>query len=79
MARKPHALRKILAANVRRAAEERELPLNTLADLAGVSRSHLYALLAGERAATIDWIAKIAEVLGVEPADLLRPPVARRA
>ncbi len=65
-------LRKVLAANIRRTAEKRQLALNHLADRAMVSRSQLYDVLAGNKAPSIDWIAKISEPLGVEPWELLR-------
>ena len=44
----------------------------TLADFAGASRAHLFAFLKGERDITLGWLEKIAGVLEVDPADLLR-------
>jgi transcriptional regulator with XRE-family HTH domain len=66
------SLRRVLASNIRRRADERGIALNAVADFANVSRSHLHAVLAGERSATIDWIEKIADVLQVEPWELLK-------
>jgi DNA-binding phage protein len=44
-----------------------------VADRAGVGRAHLYDVLAGRSSPSLTWIVKIAEVLGVEPAELLMP------
>lgn len=61
----------IIAKNIRALAEEREMSLDSLADFAGVSRRQLYSFLSGEKDATIGWLEKIADALGVELADLL--------
>jgi transcriptional regulator with XRE-family HTH domain len=66
-------LHQVVAQNLRRVAQARGLPLNTLADLAGVSHSQLYALLAGRKSVTLEWLAKVADALEVEPWELLRP------
>lgn len=68
--RKP-TIREVLAANIRREALARGVGLNALADLAGVSRSGLYSVLAEETAATVDWVEKVAGALGVGEAQLL--------
>jgi transcriptional regulator with XRE-family HTH domain len=67
------SLRRVLAANIRRRAHERGIALNTIADFADVSRSHLHAVLGAKRSATVDWIEKVAVVLNVEPWELLKP------
>ena len=69
--RKP-TIREVLATNIRREALARGVGLNALADLAGVSRSGLYSVLAEETAATVDWVEKVAGALGVEVARLVR-------
>lgn len=69
----PPALRRLLAANLRAFAAERPIALNTLADLAGVSRAQLYAVLAKKTAPSTDWLAKVASALDVEPWQLLAP------
>ena len=66
-------LRETLAANIRKAAERKGMSLNALADFADVSRSQLYDVLGSNKAATVDWIAKVADVLDVEPWELLKP------
>jgi transcriptional regulator with XRE-family HTH domain len=72
-------IRARVAMRIREIARRRKLPLNDLATSAGVSRSHLYALLAGQRAATTDVLTKIAIALQVDPHELLRPPRTSRA
>ena len=69
----PAQLRGILARNIRQQAKRRKLGLNSLADFAKVSRSQLYDVLARRKSASVDWIAKVALVLKVEPWRLLEP------
>ena len=64
-------LRAVFAKNVRNAAESRGLSLNSLADFAGVSRAQMYNVLAANSSPSLDWIAKVAKVLEVEPWQLL--------
>ena len=49
------------------------MTINAVADFAGVSRSQLYDLLASRKGVTLDWLAKVAPALGVEPWELLKP------
>lgn len=72
------ALRSLLAKNVRAAAKRKGVALTVLADFAAVSRSQLFAVLALETSPTLDWIAKVATALDVEPWQLLAPRVAKR-
>lgn len=62
-----------VAANIRRLAKARGVGLNVIADLAGVSRSQLFDVLAANTSPTIDWLALVAQALGVEISDLMRP------
>jgi predicted transcriptional regulator len=64
-------LRAVFAKNVRNAAETRGLSLNSLADFAGVSRAQMYNVLAGNSSPSLDWMAKVAKVLELEPWQLL--------
>ena len=64
-------IRSVLAKNIRKYAEEKKMPLNSLADFAGVSRSQLYDVLNENKSATVDWIAKVATALKVDPSKLL--------
>lgn len=67
----PSALRALVARNVRAEAKRKGVALIALADFAAVSRSQLFAVLAKETSPTLDWIAKIASALDVEPWQLL--------
>ena len=67
------SIRAILARNVRAYARKKGIALNSLADFAGVSRSQLFDVLAKRKAASVDWLAKVAKALDVEPHDLLNP------
>lgn len=69
---KSRGIRNTLAHNLRRATEKQGLGVNKLADFAGVSRSQLYDVLGSKKGASVDWIDKVAEVLKMEPWQLLR-------
>ncbi len=67
-------LREVFAANLRRIRHARGISQENLAYDAGVNRTYLSKL---EKAASypgLEIIGKLAEVLGVEPAELLRLP-----
>lgn len=66
-------LRRVLARNLRAVAQRRGLALGAIADFAGVSRSQIYDVVACRKAATVDWIAKVAAALGVGAHRLLDP------
>jgi len=71
-------IREIFARNLRRIRHESGLSQEALANDAGIDRTYISALERGVYSATIDMVAKLASVLQVEPADLLRKPIARR-
>lgn len=71
-------LRALVAKNIRVAARTKGVALNALADFAAVSRSQLFAILASETSPTLDWMAKIATALDVEPWQLLAPRTTKR-
>jgi len=75
----PDEFRARLAIRIRELAKRRKINLVDLADQAGVSRGYLWAVLAGENAATVDYICRLANVLQVDPHELLRPPPKPRA
>lgn len=64
-----------VARNVRQIAERKKLPITVLADLAGVSRAHLFTLLSDKGDVTLGWLSQVATALGVEPAALLKRDV----
>ena len=68
----PEELRARVAQRIRELAKRKGLPLTRLADEAEVSRAHLWTILNGESAVSIDFLAKLAKVLGVDPDELVR-------
>lgn len=69
---------KVVASNLRRLANERGLPIAHLADHAGIGRTTMWRILdANDQGASdprLSTLAALAEALGAEVADLLRPP-----
>ncbi|MCH9687662.1 MAG: helix-turn-helix domain-containing protein [Deltaproteobacteria bacterium] len=60
-------------ARIRERSARRRLTTIQLADRAGVSRSHLFAILAGDSSPSLDFIHRLAEALGCDPHLLLKP------
>jgi transcriptional regulator with XRE-family HTH domain len=71
-------LREVFATNLRRFRHERGLSQDDLAYEAEVSRSYLSQLEKGAFYASLKIVGKLAAVLQVEPAELLRLPVRRK-
>jgi transcriptional regulator with XRE-family HTH domain len=72
-------IRARLATRLREAIELRGLTLLELSRRAEVGRPHLYGVFAGRTAATVDYIARLATALDVDPAALLgTTPITRR-
>ena len=72
-------IRRVFAANLRQRRTAAGLSQEELAHRAEVDRTYISALERGIYSATIDMVAKLAEELGVEPAELLmRSPRPRR-
>ncbi|MCH9685170.1 MAG: helix-turn-helix transcriptional regulator [Deltaproteobacteria bacterium] len=74
----PEELRAVIASQIRGKAKAKKLSVVALAKAARVTQSHTYAVLAGEKSPTADWLAKIAKALDCQPYELLRPPRDRR-
>ena len=72
-------LRQVFAANLRRLRHAKELSQEDLAHVAGVNRSYMSKLEKGSSYPGLEIIGKLATVLEVEPAELLRLPPKRRA
>jgi transcriptional regulator with XRE-family HTH domain len=70
-------LRDVFATNLRRLRNEKGLAQDDLAYEAEVSRSYLSQLEKGAFYASLKIVGKLAEALGVEPAELLRLPPKR--
>jgi transcriptional regulator with XRE-family HTH domain len=67
-------LRDVFAANLRRLRHKKGLSQDDLAYEAEVSRSYLSQLEKGAFYASLKIIGRLAEALGVEPAELLKLP-----
>jgi transcriptional regulator with XRE-family HTH domain len=70
-------LREVFATNLRRLRHARALSQDDLAYEAEISRSYLSQLEKGVFYASLKIIGKIAEVLEIEPAELLKLPPKR--
>ena len=70
-------IRQVFAANLRRLRHARGLSQEELAHEADVDRSYMSKLEKGASHVGLEIIAKIARVLGVEPAELLKLPAKR--
>ena len=66
-------LHKTLAKSIRNFAEKREIALMHLPDLAGVTRSHFWEIMAGRKSPTLRWLQPVAKALKVEVWELLKP------
>lgn len=68
-------IREVLALNLRRLRQARGLSQEELAHRAGIDRTYVSSLERSVYAAGIDVVERIAKVLDVEAADLLRRPI----
>ena len=66
----------MLALNVRKFRQAKGLSQEELADRADIDRTYISAIERSIHGATIDVVDRLARSLGVEAADLLRPPPA---
>ena len=66
-------LQGVLARNLRASIARKGVAIDTVADLAGVSRRQLYSVLSGENDVTVGWLERLAAVLDSEVWLLLRP------
>jgi transcriptional regulator with XRE-family HTH domain len=67
-------IREVLAVNLRKLRRVKHLSQEELAHRAKIDRTYISALERSVYAASIDVVGKLARVLGVEAADLLRRP-----
>jgi transcriptional regulator with XRE-family HTH domain len=72
-------LRGVFATNLRRIRHEKAMSQDDLAYEAGISRSYLSQLEKGAFYASLKILGKLADVLKIEPAELLRRPKKGRA
>jgi transcriptional regulator with XRE-family HTH domain len=73
----PQDLRQAFSANLRRLRHAKGISQEELAYEAGVNRTYLSKLEKGVSYPGLEIIAKLATVLEVEPAELLRVPAAK--
>jgi transcriptional regulator with XRE-family HTH domain len=73
----PRDLRDAFAANLRRLRHAKGISQEDLAHEAGVNRSYMSKLEKGVSYPGLEIIAKLATVLEVEPAELLKVPASR--
>ena len=71
-------IREVLALNLRALRRVRGMSQEDLAHLAEIDRTYVSALERSVYAASIDVVDRLARVLGVEAADLLRKPGSSR-
>lgn len=60
--------------HIRAKAEAIKIPVSHLPDRAGVSRSHFWQVLSGEKSPTLRWLGRIAEALSADVEELLQRP-----
>lgn len=65
-------LREIVATNLRRLRQVKNLSQEELADRAGINRNYVGMLEREQHAATIDMLEKLAAVLEAEPVEFFR-------
>ncbi|MDE2166254.1 MAG: helix-turn-helix transcriptional regulator [Alphaproteobacteria bacterium] len=65
--------KEILAQNLRRLRKSTGLSQEELADRAGLHRTYISSIERSERNVSIENIFLLAEALGIEPGDLLKP------
>jgi hypothetical protein len=56
---------------IRERARREKIPVTHLPDLAAVSRSHFWDVMAGRASPTLAWLAKVAAALGADAGDLV--------
>lgn len=65
-------IREVFARNLRRSRHARGISQEALAHEADMDRTYISSLERGVYSASIDTVAKLAKVLGIEPDELLR-------
>ena len=67
-------IREVFARNLRKYRQAKGLSQETLAHEAGIDRTYISALERSQYSASITTVDKLAAILGLEAADLLRRP-----
>jgi transcriptional regulator with XRE-family HTH domain len=66
-------MRKLVGRNVRRIRNERGLSQEQLSERSGFTQQYLSGLERGHRNPTVVTLFELAQALGVEPVDLIKP------
>jgi transcriptional regulator with XRE-family HTH domain len=66
-------LKEVMATNLRRMRHDREMTQEELADRAGLSARYIGAIERADVSASVTVLGQIAEALGVEAGELLKP------
>lgn len=66
-------MRKLVGRNVRSIRKEREITQEELAERSGFSQQYISGLECGRRNPTVVSLFDLAQALGVQPVDLLKP------
>jgi len=61
----------LVTENLRRLTQAKAIPLTVVADRAGIGRRELFAMMAGEFDADLDWLNRLADALDVHISELL--------
>lgn len=69
----PEELRGRLAQRIREVAKRKGITLTELADRAGVSQASFWEAMSGRSGPSIDFVAKVAMALDVDPSALVKP------
>lgn len=67
-----------LAARIRQLLRKRNVSQNVLADLAGVGRGQMSAIINAQQSPTVRTLKKLADALDVDPGELLPPTRAEK-
>src|SRR5690606_20708785 len=62
----------VLIGKVREVAEAKGMPMSHVSARAGISRSSMWEVMNGRASPTLDWVQRVAEVLDVDPLELLQ-------
>lgn len=70
-------LKEVMARNLRRKRHDQKLTQEELAERSGLSARYLGAVERGDVSASVTVLGRIADALGVEPAELVRRSIRR--
>jgi transcriptional regulator with XRE-family HTH domain len=71
-------LKEIMALNLRRIRHDRDLTQEGLADLSGLSARYIGDIERANVSASVTVLGKLAESLGIDPCELIRPSTKAR-